>query len=158
MLLVCLASTRPSVHRTTKLTRHYTSRIITPLSLLYDVSAHTFTTLSTLVSVSAWDLPSALALIYLVATSDSPTLIMEDSILSATSLKALAETLLQWRGMLPKELQWAEDDPTAAPFPAPSTPSVVACKPVINPGLSHTPSRNRLSLFSTELSVEPSQY
>jgi len=81
---------------------------------------------------------------------------MNDSIPSVTSLEALAETLIQWRSMLPKELQWAEDDPAA--FPAPHTSPVVDFKTALDPSLSQTPSRSQPPLFSTNLDMEPLQY
>jgi len=81
---------------------------------------------------------------------------MNESIPSANSLKALAETLIQWRGMLPKELQWAEDDPAA--FPAPHAPPTTHFKAALDPSLSRTPSRSHPPLFSSNLDLEPIQY
>lgn len=90
------------------------------------------------------------------AMRDSAAPIMNESIPSAASLKALAETLIQWRGMLPKELQWAEDDPAA--YPATHSPPAQSFKPALDPSLSTQPSRVQPALFTTNLNIEPSQF
>ena len=53
---------------------------------------------------------------------------------SAGSLKQLAESLTQWRGMLPRDLQWPEDDPAA--FPSPQSVNVGAFNQSLDPNLS----------------------
>jgi hypothetical protein len=72
------------------------------------------------------------------------------------TLKQLATQLSEWRGMLPQELQWAEDDPTSFPglqqadsgdFDQPLDPN-----PSSHPVQSHNP------LFLTDLDKEPIQY
>jgi hypothetical protein len=88
--------------------------------------------------------------------SHSSAPILSDSIPSAEALEQLAEPLIQWRGMLPTELQWAEDDPAA--FPMPHAPPTVAFKTALDPSLSQTPARNQSPLFSIDLDMEPVQY
>jgi hypothetical protein len=60
--------------------------------------------------------------------------ILNESIPSTNTLKGLTETLIQWRSMLPKELQWAEDDPAA--FPASHTPPTTEFEIASDPDLS----------------------
>lgn len=76
---------------------------------------------------------------------------------SANTLKQLSAQLTQWRGMLPRDLQWAEDDPAA--FPSPQTGNSGGFSQTVDPNLSA--SRQSLPnspLFSTDLSSEPIQY
>lgn len=87
--------------------------------------------------------------------NNSSTPITDESIPSASSLKQLAESLTQWRGMLPRDLQWAEDDPAA--FPSPQPPPVPSFHQPLDPGLSpQTPSLQ--PLFTTDLDREPVHY
>lgn len=72
------------------------------------------------------------------------------------SLKALADTLIQWRGMLSKELQWAENDPAA--YPAPYVPPEQGFQQGLEPSLSEQPSRSQPALFTTNLNIEPAQF
>lgn len=58
--------------------------------------------------------------------------------------------------MLPKELQWSEDDPAA--FPAPHAPPAGEFKSALDPSLSHAPMRSGPPLFSVNLDMEPVQY
>lgn len=87
--------------------------------------------------------------------SNSNTPITDESIPSATALKQLAESLTQWRGMLPRDLQWAEDDPAA--FPSPQPPPVPAFGQSVDPSLSPQAS-SQGPLFITDLDVEPVHY
>lgn len=79
-----------------------------------------------------------------------------DTIPSASSLKQLADTLIQWRGMLPRELQWAEDDPAA--FPSPQGAPSRGSRKSLDPNLSQPPERALNPLFTTDLNAEPMQY
>jgi hypothetical protein len=72
------------------------------------------------------------------------------------TLKQLASQLSQWRGMLPRDLQWAEDDP--ASFPTPQQADSVDFNQPLDPNLSSDPAQSRMPLFSTDLDKEPIQY
>ncbi|KIM92729.1 hypothetical protein OIDMADRAFT_173807 [Oidiodendron maius Zn] len=72
------------------------------------------------------------------------------------TLKKLASQLGQWRGMLPPDLQWAEDDPTS--FPTPKQADSVYFNQPLDPNLSSDSARSRMPLFSTDLDKEPIQY
>lgn len=60
--------------------------------------------------------------------------------------------------MLPRDLQWAEDDPTS--FPAPQTPNIGSFGQSLDPNLPSLGSRERLSppLFTPDLDSEPVHY
>ena len=79
---------------------------------------------------------------------------------TANSLKQLASELTQWRDMLPRELQWDEDDP--ASFPTPQQPTTMGS---YGQSLDSTLlPRQRQSgsplgpLFTSDLDSEPGQY
>ncbi|KAN0122596.1 hypothetical protein V8E51_000922 [Hyaloscypha variabilis] len=73
---------------------------------------------------------------------------------SATSLNQLASQLTQWRSMLPRDLQWAEDDP--ASFPSPQASG--GYSQPLDPTLSPQRSRSAMPLFTTDLDSEPVHY
>ncbi|KAN0103432.1 hypothetical protein V8E51_011745 [Hyaloscypha variabilis] len=73
-----------------------------------------------------------------------------------SSFKQLASQLTQWRGMLPRDLQWAEDDPASFPTPQPMT--LGAYNPRLDPNLSSTHENSGLPLFTTDLDSEPVHY
>ena len=87
--------------------------------------------------------------------NNSNTPITDDSIPSASALKQLAESLTQWRGMLPKELQWPEDNPAA--FPSPQPPPVPPFGQSVDPSLSPQPPVQG-PLFTEDLDKEPVHY
>lgn len=87
---------------------------------------------------------------------DSATPIMSASIPSAASIKALASPLEHWREMLPKALQWAEDELTA--YPAPNTLPEQESSQVLDPSLSQQASVQQPVLFTTNLDAEPVQF
>ncbi|KAG9237094.1 hypothetical protein BJ875DRAFT_178961 [Amylocarpus encephaloides] len=69
------------------------------------------------------------------------------------NLKQLAKRLIQWRELLPLELQWAEDNPISFPSPqVPNTGSSQNLDPELSPRLS------RAGLFTSDLESEPVQY
>jgi len=74
---------------------------------------------------------------------------------SSSSLKQLASQLEQWRGMLPADLQWAEDDPTG--FPKPQRVPEGFNQP-LDPNLSPHSAPSELPLFSADLDSEPVHY
>lgn len=74
---------------------------------------------------------------------------------SAQSLNQLAAQLSQWRGMLPKELQWAEDDP--AGFPSPQSTNTGPYNQTLDPSLSPRRS-SEAPLFTADFSSEPVHY
>lgn len=82
--------------------------------------------------------------------SDTPSSSEEFIGPAPRTLKQLAGQLSQWRGMLPQDLQWAEDDPASFP-----TPQVGGFNQALDPDLS--PSQDE-PLFTTDLDKEPTQY
>ncbi|KAG4442313.1 hypothetical protein IFR05_002237 [Cadophora sp. M221] len=75
---------------------------------------------------------------------------------SANTLKSLAAQLTQWRGLLPRDLQWPEDDPTA--FPTPQTGNI-GVNDSVDPSLATPrPGRPGAQLFSADLNSDPMQY
>jgi hypothetical protein len=87
------------------------------------------------------------------SNSDTPSGSDESTGPTANSLKQLAGQLSQWRGMLPSELQWAEDDP--ASFPSPQQSQIVGFNQALDPDLSL---EQETPLFTTNLDSEPVQY
>jgi hypothetical protein len=75
---------------------------------------------------------------------------------SANSLKQLASQLAQWRGMLPRDLQWAEDDPTS--FPTPQPANMQGFSQQLDPNLPRPSEHSNLPLFSADLDSEPVHY
>lgn len=75
---------------------------------------------------------------------------------SAQSLNQLAAQLTQWRGMLPRELQWKEDDP--ASFPSIQPVDAGPYNQAVDPSLSPQQAHSGAPLFTTDLSVEPVHY
>jgi hypothetical protein len=73
-----------------------------------------------------------------------------------SSLKQLVSQLTQWRGMLPRDLQWAEDDPASFPTLQPMT--LGGYNPRLDPNLSPTQENSGLPLFTTDLDSEPVHY
>jgi len=74
---------------------------------------------------------------------------------TANSLNQLASSLTQWRGMLPREIQWAEDDPAA--FPAPQTAG--SYNQPLDPNLAQQQqAQSPIPLFSADLDSEPVHY
>jgi hypothetical protein len=83
---------------------------------------------------------------------------LNDDLTGATpsSLKQLASQLTQWRGMLPRDLQWAEDNP--ASFPTLQPMVLGGCNPRLDPNLSPFQENSGLPLFTTDLDSEPVHY
>ncbi|KAF8863357.1 hypothetical protein BDZ45DRAFT_583966 [Acephala macrosclerotiorum] len=75
---------------------------------------------------------------------------------SAQSINHLASQLSQWRGMLPKELQWADGD--SAGFPSPQPVNVGPYNQTLDPHLSPQQAHTGAPLFTTDLSSEPVHY
>ncbi|CAL3964274.1 unnamed protein product [Diplocarpon coronariae] len=82
---------------------------------------------------------------------------------SASALNQVAAQLTQWRGLLPRDLQWAEDDP--ASFPSPQTRtrnsrSVGSFHQSVDPNLSAAAQHGQpnTQLFSSDLKREPIRY
>jgi hypothetical protein len=73
---------------------------------------------------------------------------------TANSLNQLASSLTQWRGMLPREIQWAEDDPAA--FPVPQPPG--SYNQPLDPNLAQQQVQSGIPLFSADLDNEPVHY
>ncbi|KAH7305371.1 hypothetical protein BKA65DRAFT_543962 [Rhexocercosporidium sp. MPI-PUGE-AT-0058] len=76
---------------------------------------------------------------------------------AANTLKSLAAQLTQWRGLLPRDLQWPENDPAASP--APQTVNPRNSNGPVRPGLSIPwPSLPGAQLFSADLKNMPMHY
>ncbi|KAJ5032444.1 uncharacterized protein L3040_009049 [Drepanopeziza brunnea f. sp. 'multigermtubi'] len=90
-----------------------------------------------------------------LSNSDTPSADEYDGP-SAATLKQLSGQLTQWRGMLPPNLQWAEDDPAA--FPSPQTGTDLRFSQSVDPNLSAVRGFQKSQLFSADLSSEPTQY
>lgn len=75
---------------------------------------------------------------------------------SSSSLKQLASQLIQWRGMLPAELQWNEDDP--AGFPTATPINLRNYDEPLDPNLSPNSRQSNPPMFTSDLDSEPSQY
>jgi hypothetical protein len=58
--------------------------------------------------------------------------------------------------MLPRDIQWAEDDPASFPSPQQADPGNI--NKTLDPNLSLDPAQSRMPLFSTDLDKEPIQY
>jgi hypothetical protein len=86
-----------------------------------------------------------------VYSSDTPSSSDEFVGPTVNTLKQLAGQLTQWRGMLPRDLQWAEADP--AGFPTPQT-TMGGSNQELDPNLP--PAQE--PLFSTDLDSDPVQY
>lgn len=78
------------------------------------------------------------------STSGGPT---------ANTLRQLAAQLTQWRGMLPPELQWNEDDPTG--YPNATRP---AHSHALDPALGIQKRPSGQPMFTTDLNSEPEPY
>jgi hypothetical protein len=78
-----------------------------------------------------------------------------DEVRGATpsSLKQLASQLTQWRGMLPRDLRWAEDDPASFSTPQPMT--LGGYNPRLDPIRTPSQENSGLPLFITDLDNEP---
>jgi hypothetical protein len=89
--------------------------------------------------------------------TDAPALSNEDlGGPTASSLNQLSSQLTQWRGMLPQDLQWAEDDP--ASFPTPQSITLGRYNLSLDPNLSSNQGNSGLPLFTTDLDSEPVHY
>ncbi|RFU25649.1 hypothetical protein B7463_g10677, partial [Scytalidium lignicola] len=71
------------------------------------------------------------------------------------SLKFFTSQLSQWRGMLPRELQWPEDDPTSYPY---SEQNDQGFDFQLDPNLPGQPEQPQRSMFSADLDAEPLHY
>jgi hypothetical protein len=71
-------------------------------------------------------------------------------------MKQLASQLTQWRGMLPRDLQWAEDD--HASFPSTQQVGSSSTDQPLKSNLSTQTAQSSMPLFSTDLNNEPIQY
>ncbi|KAH8815239.1 hypothetical protein F5884DRAFT_169964 [Xylogone sp. PMI_703] len=72
-----------------------------------------------------------------------------------SSLKLFTSQLRQWRGMLPRELQWVEEDPTSYPYPHQNDPTFAAQLDPSLPGQGKGPER---PMFFLDIDAEPLQY
>jgi hypothetical protein len=132
-------------------------KLIMPRRLLSDGYVLICTTIST--KVSQVPLSSDHTLMAFAATSastDTPGTSNNGDFggPSATSLNQLASQLTQWRSMLPRDLQWTEDEPEG--FPSPQASGGYG-QPV-DPTLSPQRSRSSPPLFTTDLNSEPVHY
>jgi hypothetical protein len=87
--------------------------------------------------------------------SDTPSSSDEFIGPTANSLKQLAGQLSQWRGMLPRALQWAEDDPVSFPSPQPTGGINQTLDPILSPS-QH--GQTDVPLFTADLDSDPVRY
>jgi hypothetical protein len=72
------------------------------------------------------------------------------------TLKQLATQLSEWRGMLPRDLQWAEDDP--ASFPGLQQADSGDFDQALDPDSSSHQAQSSMPLFSIDQNKEPFQH
>jgi hypothetical protein len=75
---------------------------------------------------------------------------------ASSSLKQLSSKLTQWRGLLPQELQWVDDDP--ASFPTAQLTDLDAFHQALDPNLSRSVNSTRLAHFTADLDSPPVYY
>jgi hypothetical protein len=91
------------------------------------------------------------------ANTDAPSLSNEDlGGPVASALNQLASQLNQWRGMIPRDLQWTEDGPTS--FPTPQPMALGRHNQPLDSKLSSNQGHSAQPLFTTDLDSEPVQY
>ena len=90
-----------------------------------------------------------------MANADAPTSFNQD-FPTASALKQLASQLDQWRGMLPPDLQWPEDDPTA--FPISLLHNDHHCNQKLRPNLSPHRPQYEGHIFTTDPHGPPAYY
>jgi len=73
---------------------------------------------------------------------------------SIATLKRLAASLTQWLDILPQELRWPEDDPTAMP----TNSNTGAYEQIVDPALSNNHRLDNTKMFSTNLQHEPTHH
>ena len=94
-----------------------------------------------------------------MTNTDTPATSEDFSGPTASSLKQLASQLSQWRGMLPRPLQWAEDDPTSFPNQQPGNVGNVGnLNQSLDPSLSPRHSQSGMPMFTSDLDDEPVRY
>lgn len=74
---------------------------------------------------------------------------------TAGMLRSLASSLVQWKSMVPNELQWDDDDPTGFPGGASGSSDVAMYNNPLDPALS--PQKTG-PMFSTQTSAQPEYY
>jgi hypothetical protein len=72
------------------------------------------------------------------------------------TLKQLATQLSEWRGMLPRDLQWTDDDPTS--FPGLQQDDSGDFDQALDPDSLSDQAQSRMPLFSIDQNKEPFQY
>lgn len=75
---------------------------------------------------------------------------------TASSLKQLSAKLAQWRGLLPQELQWADDNPLS--FPTLQSANLESFDQSLDPNLSPSVHNSGYALFTADLDSEPAYY
>jgi hypothetical protein len=149
-------STRLSVKQIIEGTSLLILRLTMHPRLLFDACVRTCTTIFT--NVSGLPVSSSRILMAFTATTSTDTPGTSNTGdfggPSATSLNQLASQLTQWRSMLPRDLQWVEDDP--ASFPSPQASG--GYSQPLDPTLSPQRSRSAMPLFTTDLDSEPVHY
>lgn len=94
--------------------------------------------------------PCQLLTVHAASTGSDTTGSDESGAPSAATIKGLAVQLAQWRSILPRDLQWPEDDPTAHPSPQTGPTSIR-----LDPNLAAV---RQGSLFTPDLRSPPMQY
>lgn len=76
---------------------------------------------------------------------------------TAANLHQLASSLVQWRALLPRDLQWTEENSIGFPTPNPIS-NVGGYGQQLDPNLSPQQTQSGMTMFSTDLNSEPVHY
>jgi hypothetical protein len=93
------------------------------------------------------------------SNSNTPLSSNDESFVGSTanSLKQLSAKLAQWRGLLPQELQWSDDNPLSFSIPKPPNPD--SFDQTMDPSLSQSSAQSSsFALFTADLDSEPAYY
>ena len=92
------------------------------------------------------------------STKNTPLSSTNSGSLGSTSstIKQLSVKLTQWRGLLPHELRWSDNNPATFPTPQPTNPDNF--KQPLDPSLSPSVNNSGFALFTADLDSEPEFY
>ena len=75
---------------------------------------------------------------------------------TSSTIKQLSAKLAQWRGLLPNELQWSDNNPTSFPRLQPTNPDNF--NQPLDPALSPSVNDSGFVLFTADIDSEPESY
>ncbi|KIN04082.1 hypothetical protein OIDMADRAFT_118497, partial [Oidiodendron maius Zn] len=75
---------------------------------------------------------------------------------TSSTIKQLSAKLAQWRGLLPNELQWSDNNPTSFPTLQPTNPD--SFNQSLDPILSLSVNNSGVAIFTADLDSEPEFY